>query len=225
MGEQRNKGMKGMKGTNGNIKSTKPKNPKKTLLLKQKLFCKEYIVDYNAPKAAIRAGYATTAARSTGFLILARESAQAYIRELLRDRERRMASTVDRWVVELDRLAYFNLADIKKEAEEADSLGDLIHRIGRDQAAVIKSIEEKTWEDKQQGKRGKYKLTFHSKTKALDMLGKYHGATTRQDLNIHTKEDVKVKISIDDLNLSVEDRRRILNAHRRLQVTENEGDN
>ncbi len=45
-------------------------------------FCQEYIVDYNAAKAAIRAGYAKTTAHSHSYQLLKRRDVMERIREL-----------------------------------------------------------------------------------------------------------------------------------------------
>lgn len=49
---------------------------------KQKRFCLEYVQDYNATKAAIRAGYSQKTARSMGSENLTKPDILAYVHEL-----------------------------------------------------------------------------------------------------------------------------------------------
>ncbi len=49
---------------------------------KQKKFCEEYMLDYNATQAAIRALYSEKTARQTGYEILTKPYIKAYIAEL-----------------------------------------------------------------------------------------------------------------------------------------------
>ena len=55
------------------------------LLLKQKRFCEEYIVDFNATQAAIRAGYSKKTAGSIGSENLKKPEIKKYIAALLSD--------------------------------------------------------------------------------------------------------------------------------------------
>lgn len=52
---------------------------------KMEKFCEEYIVDYNAYKAAIRAGYAKNSARSHSYLLLKRKDVAERICRLQED--------------------------------------------------------------------------------------------------------------------------------------------
>lgn len=69
---------------------------------KQQLFCLEYLKDLNAAAAAVRAGYATKAARQQGYNLLQRDDIQARIQELMGARAARVEFTADdvlrRWI-------------------------------------------------------------------------------------------------------------------------------
>jgi phage terminase small subunit len=58
---------------------------KKTLTPKQKIFCEEYIVDWNATRAAKVAGYSEKTAYSIGSENLSKPEIQAYIEEIQKD--------------------------------------------------------------------------------------------------------------------------------------------
>ena len=52
------------------------------LSAKEERFCQEYIIDYNATKAAIRAGYKERSAATQGSRLLKNDNVTAYVREL-----------------------------------------------------------------------------------------------------------------------------------------------
>ncbi len=56
--------------------------PDRKLTPKQKRFCEEYVVDFNATQAAIRAGYSKKSAYSIGPENLKKPKIRNYIREL-----------------------------------------------------------------------------------------------------------------------------------------------
>lgn len=74
-------------------------------------FVEEYIVDYNATQAAIRAGYSEKAARSTGSEILQNPDIQAAIHRELEKQSQRTNVTADRIVQELAAMAFERGAD------------------------------------------------------------------------------------------------------------------
>jgi phage terminase small subunit len=65
---------------------------------KQDLFCREYVVDYNATQAAIRAGYSTKTAKQQASMMLTKLNILARVRELQADQVKRLSISAD-WVV------------------------------------------------------------------------------------------------------------------------------
>jgi phage terminase small subunit len=66
-----------------------------TLTAKQTAFCQEYLVDFNATQAAIRAGYSERTANEQGARLLAKASAQLEIRRLVAARAQRVELDAD----------------------------------------------------------------------------------------------------------------------------------
>ena len=62
---------------------------------KQKIFCEEYIIDFNATQAAIRAGYSKKTANEQAARLLANVSVQEYIKKLIDNRNKRTQITQD----------------------------------------------------------------------------------------------------------------------------------
>jgi phage terminase small subunit len=60
---------------------------KKKLTPKERLFCREYIKDYNASRAMVAGGYASKNANVDGYKMLAKPHIQDYIEKMKRERE------------------------------------------------------------------------------------------------------------------------------------------
>ena len=76
-----------------------PVEKKKTKLTdRQERFCREYILDYNATKAAIRAGYSEKTAYSIGSENLKKPELLARVRELQKEQAEKLCISAD-WVV------------------------------------------------------------------------------------------------------------------------------
>ena len=73
---------------------TKNKGPTK-LTDKQKMFCAEYIIDFNATRAAIEAGYSEKTANVTSSQYLAKPSIQEEINRLMKKRSERVQIDAD----------------------------------------------------------------------------------------------------------------------------------
>jgi len=77
---------------------------------KQKVFCKEYIIDFNATRSAEAAGYSKKTARHQGSENLAKPYIQDEIARLMKKRNERTEVTADTVVNELAKIGF-----IKKE--------------------------------------------------------------------------------------------------------------
>lgn len=74
------------------------KRSKKKLNPRQERFCREYIIDYNATKAAIRAGYSEKTAYSMGSENLKKPEILSFVRELQAQQAERLCVT-KQWVI------------------------------------------------------------------------------------------------------------------------------
>ena len=68
---------------------------------KQKQFCEEFIIDFNATQAAIRAGYSKNTARNIACENLAKLNIQEYIKQLIEKRNERTKITQDEVVANI----------------------------------------------------------------------------------------------------------------------------
>jgi phage terminase small subunit len=116
---------------------------------KVEVFCHEYMVDYNASKAAHRAGYSAKTAYSQGNRLLKNVEVLSRVRELQIEKTKRLAISQD-WVVH--------------------QLVDVIEK-------CIKPVPVMQWDYEEREMRQTGEYTFDSKgaTKALELLGKHLG--------------------------------------------------
>lgn len=84
------------------------------LKVKQARFCQEYLVDNNATKAAIRAGYSEKTAYSIGSENLNKPEIRGQINKLLIQQAKRLDITADKVLVELAEIGFSDIGgDIK----------------------------------------------------------------------------------------------------------------
>ena len=141
-----------------------------SLTPKQQAFVREYLIDLNAQKAGIRAGYS---ARSTsqGSDLLKQPKIAGIVLQALRARSARTLATGDRVVEELSGIAHsdiFDLFDVSNEIFILKDFREIPPHIRR----TVKSIK--------QTKFG-IELTMHDKTIALGLLARHLGMLQPDD--------------------------------------------
>lgn len=137
----------------------------KQLTPKQARFCEEFLIDLNATKAAIRAGYSKKTAAVIGWQQLQKTLVQKRIGELGSKRSERLQVDADYVVRRLLDLAE---SDVRKIFDKNNLLLDPKDMSDRT-AAAIASIE--VIESEKSGITKKIK--FWSKPQALEMLGRH----------------------------------------------------
>jgi|CXWL01.1.fsa_nt_gi phage terminase small subunit len=136
---------------------------------KQQRFIEEYVLDFNATQAAIRAGYSRRTAREIGRQNMTKANILEAL-ELQIDRlERKSELTAERAVQEIARLAF---SDIRKLFTSTGALRPLKEIDNGTVAALVKMevIEQKSRNGTVR-RRG-YTIRFYSKTEALSMAGR-----------------------------------------------------
>ena len=129
--------------------------------IKQQRFVDEYLVDYNATQATIRAGYSAKRADAIGYDLLRKPEIQAAIQKALQKQQARTEITAD-WVLkETHRLASF---DPRKLFDENGALRP-IHTLDDETAACIGGVEIDRF--------GSVKVKVWDKNSALEKLGKH----------------------------------------------------
>ena len=150
---------------------TKPRK----LPVKRQAFVKEYVLDFNATQAALRAGYSERTAKAQGSRLLTYADVQAAIQEATAARFRKNEATAERVIEEYRRIAFADTTNaiyIKGGhvyVTDTDQLTD-------EQKAAIAEISET---------KDGIKVKFHSKQAALDALAKHLGLFTEAGMGLN----------------------------------------
>lgn len=155
----------------GTPKAAKPLNER------QQAFVREYVIDFNATQAAIRAGYSARSAGQHAEALMRKHEIQTAIQEAKGAVCKRAELTVDRIVQELERIAFGDL----KNSVKWDSNGTNVRssdELTDDVSATIAAIEEEetTTEFGVTSKtKRKVKVKHYDKLRALELLARYKG--------------------------------------------------
>lgn len=139
---------------------------------KQRVFCEEYLVDYNATQSAIRAGYSPKTANEQGARLLANVSIRAYIDKALAEQSKRTGINADRVLRELAKVGFVNATDVI----DFDS-ATLKTNISPEDSATIQSVKIKTIPT-EDGNIVEREIKLCDKIKALELLGKRYALFT-----------------------------------------------
>lgn len=144
--------------------------------IKERLFCQEYIIDYNGTRAYGAAygeedkGRCNSNARN----LLKRKDIQDYIKELQTERNKRLQITQDDVLRELAAVAFSNVCDYAEVGEDGKLKYIPTSEIDPSKQAAIMSIRQ-----------DKYGMTIrlHDKLKALETYAKIAGwLTDKQEI-------------------------------------------
>lgn len=160
--------------------SKEAKKALKDLTEKQKIFCREYIFDWNATRAAKKAGYSEDTAGSIGSENLTKPEIQAYIKEIQKDLERTAGISRLRVLKEHERIAFSSIASLHNTWITRVEFENLTE----DQKACIEEITTQTRiekvyngpkEDPTEIQVDYVKIKLHNKQKSLDSISKMLG--------------------------------------------------
>jgi phage terminase small subunit len=145
---------------------------------KQKVFCSEYIKDWNGTRAAIAAGYSEKTSREIASQNLTKLNIKARIEEIQKDLEKEAGISRLGLALELKKIAYSSISHLHLnwlERKEFESLTD-------DQKSCIAEIDTKiqkknigTSEEPQIVAVEYVKIKLHDKQRAIEGLRKMLG--------------------------------------------------
>ena len=140
---------------------------------KQQEFINQYLIDYNAKQACIRAGYSEKGAQTQGSVLLSNPKVRAAIRLKIKEKEGIFDVKKNDVINELAIIAFADLKDVadwgKGHFELKDS-NDLAHS----QSAAIKKVTFKQV-DGEKSSSITMGVEMHDKLKALELIGKHLG--------------------------------------------------
>lgn len=152
---------------------------------KQEIFCQEYVIHWNATKAALKAGYSEQTAPQIGYENLQKPKLKKRIEEIKNNILDEIGITQAKVYRELGRLAFFDISDAY------DDNGNLKHikSMKKDVSAALTSL--KTYEEisyDENGKKNKIgeikEVKFANKIDALDKIIRIAGWNAPEKLNI-----------------------------------------
>lgn len=112
----------------------------KTLTGKQKLFVAEYLIDLNATRAAIAAGYSKKSANQIGSELLGKTAVRAAIEARNQKRLDKLDISAEKVLQEIALLGFANMADYIQIDNNGNAYVDL-SKLTREQAAAIQEIK------------------------------------------------------------------------------------
>ncbi len=140
---------------------------------KQERFCQEYIIDFNATRAATEAGYSEHTAQQIGSENLCKPLIQNRIAQLKAKRAKKVECTAEMVLSELMKMGFSNVQDFTDNTNGVVN----VNSVDRDKAAAIKEIETKTMKIGEEGDNEVTftKVKFHDKIKALENIARHIG--------------------------------------------------
>ncbi len=146
------------------------------LTQKQKLFCLEYMIDFNGTQAAIRAGYSKKTSGKIGSENLKKPDIQAFLKKKVKRVTDKLEITVERILEEQARLAFVNIADLFDEDGKLIPIQDLPEDVSRAISSLqVEEIYEYNDDDEPEELTKKFKYKLNDKKEALAKLMQFKG--------------------------------------------------
>ncbi|MBD1373762.1 terminase small subunit [Hazenella sp. IB182357] len=170
---------------------------------KQKTFVNEYIVDLNATKAAIRAGYSEKSARFSGHENLTKPNIQAAIQKALDKREARTEVTADMVLKQWAKIAFADIKDvvtwehedvmIKRDKKTGEPVMENLLTIDLKPSdevdgTILSEVSETIMKDGR-----KVTVKMNDRMRALEMLGRHLGMFNDK---MNLEADMSININV-----------------------------
>ena len=136
---------------------------------KQSLFVQEYLIDLNATRAAIAAGYSKKTAKQIGQENLTKPDVKKAIDDAISERGKRTEITQDRVLKELARIAFADPRSIAEWGDGKMTLKDSAS-LSDDDAVAVSEVSQTITDGK-----ANIKAKMYDKQKALELLGRHLG--------------------------------------------------
>lgn len=155
---------------------------------KQKMFCEQYLVDFNATQAAIRAGYSKHTARGQGQRLLTKAAIQKYIQGKQQKIADKFEITQEKILQEYARIAYADIRNFYTDDNQLKNIRDL----GDVEAAALAGVEvDELWGGSPDGRiqiGETKKIKRWDKIKALDSICRVLGFNAPDKISQTDKE-------------------------------------
>lgn len=132
------------------------------------------MIDLNATKAAIRAGYKPTTARQMGNLLLTKVDISSHVEQLREKQSKRTDITADMVIAELARIGFHNVKDFVNGGNNVLELKGIDSNKTAAVAGVKTTVNENSGNITTE-------IKFHDKVSALEKLGRHLGIFERDN--------------------------------------------
>jgi len=139
-------------------------NPFEALTPKQQLFCDEYLVDMNATRAALRAGYSKSTALNGQLMTMPK--IELYLKQRTQEKAKKLQVDHEMVLAELTKIAFANMGDYFG----ADGKLKPMHEIADDKKAALWNM--RVSEDKN---GPTVHIRLNNKLTALEKIGRHIG--------------------------------------------------
>jgi phage terminase small subunit len=165
--------------------------PGANLTDKQRKFCEEYVLDWNATRSAIAAGYSENTARAIGSENLTKPDIKDYIKSLKGKTEEMAGISKLRVTQELAKVAFGSAAQMRRDWSEVKDW----NKLTKDEKSIIAEIEVTSkviaHKDPDSGEEiernvieEKIKYKVYDKLKALEMLNRMYGYNSPDEMAV-----------------------------------------
>src|ERR1700744_1093858 len=175
-------------------------NDEHNLSHQQQRFCDEYLVHFNAFKAAVNAGYSENTARKGELLHLPK--VQYYLQDAMRKTQSRLQITHDMILSELAKIAFSNMGNYYDEYAVLKPMNQLTN----DEKAAISQYQIMDAMDDHGQRIGELsKIKLHNKMSALDRIARhlnFYGSTVKpgvqsQESRARNQEGESEKLKVE----------------------------
>lgn len=180
------------------MRRTKQPRPKR-FTNKQELFVQEYLIDFNASRAARAAGYSEKTAGVMGHTLLKNPKIQQAIRKAMDERAERTKVTQDKVLTELAKIAFSDMRSFLKWDSYGVTLVSSTELSDADAGCVV----EVSQKDSQFGRDIRFKL--HDKKSALELLGRHLGMFSESTVKLVGDKASPVEVTHEFSDASIKE--------------------
>lgn len=174
--------------------------PRNSLTSRQETFCREYLIDLNATKAAERSGYSDRTARQMGSENLSKPSIKRRIEALMAARVLRTELTADAVIEALECVAFSDIGDVidvdASGAVRVKDIKGLAPRVRRAIAGIRSRTERRSDFEGREIVTSTVEVRLWDKLAALRMLGQ-HYALFETEKEAEDRGDVEYIVTME----------------------------
>ena len=170
---------------------------------RQAIFVKEYLIDLNATRAVIAAGYSERSARQIAASNMAKPYIRAAIDLAMKERAAKLDISAEAVIAELARIGFADMADFV-EIDESGSIRCFpLDALEKGKSRIIKRVKEKRVIRTVKGTKEKpdgeeildstYEFELCDKVKSLELLSRHLGLLHDRDVEVNVPVTIIIR--------------------------------